>query len=63
MLNGQQFYNLNGEVMVVGCWFAHPPGIMVESEGRDRKDLDLPGNQLRLLQDAVKAGKAAWSDP
>ncbi len=33
------------------------PGIEVETEGHDRHDLELPGHQLQLLQDAVKFGK------
>lgn len=32
-------------------------GIDVEMEARDRKDLSLPGHQLQLLQDAVRAGR------
>lgn len=32
-------------------------GIDVEIEARDRKDLSLPGHQLQLLQDAVRAGR------
>ena len=28
-------------------------GNILESEGRDRSDLNLPGNQLQLLQDAA----------
>jgi hypothetical protein len=28
-------------------------GNVLESEGHDRSDINLPGNQLQLLQDAV----------
>ena len=30
----------------------------VEAEGRDRKNMSLPGQQLKLLQDAVEYGKS-----
>lgn len=33
-------------------------GIDVETEAKDRRDLELPGHQLELLQDAVRAGGA-----
>lgn len=33
-------------------------GIDVETEAKDRRDLELPGHQLELLQDAVRAGRA-----
>lgn len=29
----------------------------METEGKDRSDLSLPGHQLELLQDAVQAGR------
>jgi len=29
------------------------PGTEIETEGRDRPDLDLPGYQLQILKDAV----------
>ncbi len=29
-------------------------GQVVESESNDRRDIDLPGHQMDLLQDAVK---------
>ena len=28
-------------------------GVELETEGRDRTDLDLPGNQLQILKDAI----------
>ena len=31
-------------------------GMELETEGKDRADLSLPGYQLQLLQDAVQAG-------
>ncbi|XP_038073740.1 probable beta-D-xylosidase 2 [Patiria miniata] len=43
---------INGSDFVVVCLGS---GVTVESEGRDRRDLALPGSQLQLLQDAVKA--------
>ena len=30
-------------------------GNILESEGHDRSDLNLPGNQLQLLQDAANS--------
>jgi hypothetical protein len=32
-----------------------------ESEGKDRYNMELPGKQLTLLQDAVKYGKCSFS--
>ncbi len=32
-------------------------GSVLESEGNDRADINLPGSQLQLLQDAVNAAK------
>lgn len=32
-------------------------GNVLESEGNDRADINLPGNQLQLLQDAVAAAQ------
>lgn len=38
------------------CLFIHTTGTDIESEGKDRRDMELPGKQLQLLQDAVKYG-------
>lgn len=33
------------------------PGNSIEAEGQDRADIQLPGKQLQLLQDAASAAK------
>ena len=38
-------------------YIIHSSGITIESEGKDRADLSLPGYQLELLQDAASVGK------
>ena len=32
-------------------------GSAIEAEGHDKRDINLPGKQLQLLQDTVSAGK------
>ena len=41
------------------CWghMQSPSGSLVESEGNDRADINLPGSQLQLLQDAASVSK------
>ena len=36
-------------------------GLTVEAEGVDRRDLDLPGHQLDLLQDSVYYGTHSYT--
>ena len=36
-------------------------GVVVEREGYDRLDINLPGSQLQLLQDAAKSGTSDYS--
>ena len=45
----EQVWKIN-EKLLSECMNA---GNVLESEGRDRSDINLPGNQLQLLQDAV----------
>ena len=37
-----------------------PIGSIVESEGNDRADINLPGSQLQLLQDAASVSKGEF---
>jgi hypothetical protein len=45
---------VRGSELVVVCLGT---GLVIEMEGHDRASVDLPGQQLRLLQDAVKSGQ------
>jgi hypothetical protein len=42
-----KFYVINNSACIIS-------GSSVECEGLDRADINLPGKQLQLLQDAVK---------
>lgn len=49
--------NVGTGCSAVSLGFLHT-GVDVEMEARDREHLSLPGHQLQLLQDAVRAGRA-----
>ena len=36
-------------------------GVVLETEGHDRSDINLPGNQLQLLQDATSSVDSEFS--
>ena len=43
------------------CIVFHSSGNAQETEGHDRSSLDLPGEQLKLLQDVISYGKTPVS--
>ena len=62
---GRSFLSFQIESKFQGClpetYSCLCTGTSIEREGKDRKDLDLPGHQLQLLQDAVQSGNKKMS--